>query len=281
MIPSNVDDHLSQPAIGLLLDPQAVIGDRFDFMTQLMARAVERFAPGRGLHTVAFDVYLELAEKRVPGVKLIKEAVQPIEEKQRTFVIFNLELTPVAAFDSVQVFDNGCEQRFGRFTEANINNRLAVVLDSQIFSVATIQNKIEDSGRITNIGDQTQVSDLALTLTSGSLPAGILYLEERTVGPSLGADSIHDGLMAGVVGVGLVVLVMLVYYKRSGINAVLALLPKLADGQWHDLGAAAKALKDAGLLAKSAPATKLFRKHPQAFQLQPEKQPNQVRFGHG
>jgi uncharacterized protein (TIGR00288 family) len=65
------------------------------------------------------------------------------------------------------------------------------------------------------------------------------------------------------------------------INAVLALLPKLADGQWHDLGAAAKALKDAGLLAKSAPATKLFRKHPQAFQLQPEKQPNQVRFGHG
>ncbi|MGM9483501.1 NYN domain-containing protein [Roseateles sp. NT4] len=65
------------------------------------------------------------------------------------------------------------------------------------------------------------------------------------------------------------------------INAVLALLPKLADGQWHDLGAAAKALKDAGLLPKSAPATKLFRKHPQAFQLQPEKQPNQVRFGHG
>ncbi len=65
------------------------------------------------------------------------------------------------------------------------------------------------------------------------------------------------------------------------INAVLALLPKLADGQWHDLGSAAKALKDAGLLPKSAPATKLFRKHPQAFQLQPEKQPNQVRFGHG
>ncbi len=65
------------------------------------------------------------------------------------------------------------------------------------------------------------------------------------------------------------------------INAVLALLPKLADGQWHDLGAAAKVLKEAGLLPKSAPATKLFRKHPQAFQLQPEKQPNQVRFGHG
>jgi uncharacterized protein (TIGR00288 family) len=65
------------------------------------------------------------------------------------------------------------------------------------------------------------------------------------------------------------------------INAMLAALPKLADGQWHDLGAAAKALKDAGLLPKTAPAAKLFRKHPHAFQLQPEKQPNQVRFGHG
>jgi uncharacterized protein (TIGR00288 family) len=65
------------------------------------------------------------------------------------------------------------------------------------------------------------------------------------------------------------------------INAILALLPKLADGQWHELGAAAKVLKDAGLLAKNAPSTKLFRKHPKAFELQPEKNPNRVRFGHG
>lgn len=115
-------------------------------------------------------------------------------------------------------------KRFGRFTESNVGNKLAVVLDNQIFSVATIQSKIEDSGRITGIGDQTSASDLALTLTSGSLPAGIVYLEERTVGPSLGADSIHDGLLAGVVGVGLVVLVMLIYYKRAGINATLALI---------------------------------------------------------
>jgi preprotein translocase subunit SecD len=115
-------------------------------------------------------------------------------------------------------------KRFGRFTESNINNKLAVVLDNKIFSVATIQSKIEDSGRITGIGDQTSASDLALTLTSGSLPAGIVYLEERTVGPSLGADSIHDGLLAGVVGVGVVVLVMLVYYKRAGVNATLALI---------------------------------------------------------
>lgn len=65
------------------------------------------------------------------------------------------------------------------------------------------------------------------------------------------------------------------------INAILALLPKLADGQWHELGAAAKVLKDAGLLARNAPSTKLFRKHPKAFELQPDKTPNRVRFGHG
>jgi preprotein translocase subunit SecD len=114
--------------------------------------------------------------------------------------------------------------RFGRFTEQNIGNKLAVVLDSQIFSVATIQNKIEDSGRITNIGSQQDSADLALTLTSGSLPAGIVYLEERTVGPSLGADSIRDGLYAGLAGVTAVIFAMLLYYKRAGINATLALI---------------------------------------------------------
>jgi len=115
-------------------------------------------------------------------------------------------------------------RRFGRFTEANVGNRLAVVLDNQIRSVATIQNRIDDSGRITNLGNEQEASDLALVLRAGSLPAGIVYLEERTVGPSLGADSINQGVVAGLVGLTLVVLVMVVYYKKSGINAVIALL---------------------------------------------------------
>ena len=80
-------------------------------------------------------------------------------------------------------------KRFGRFTESNIGNKLSVVLDNQIFSVATIQSKIEDQGRITGAGDQQEASDLALVLRAGSLPASVTYLEERTVGPSLGADS--------------------------------------------------------------------------------------------
>ena len=114
-------------------------------------------------------------------------------------------------------------RRFERFTEANIGNRLAVVLDNQIRSVATIQSKISDSGRITNVGTEQEASDLALVLRSGSLPASIVYLEERSVGPSLGADSIRDGIIAGLAGLIAVIAVMLVYYKRAGVNAVLAL----------------------------------------------------------
>lgn len=113
---------------------------------------------------------------------------------------------------------------FGSFTERNIGNRLAVILDNNIVSVATIQSKIEDSGRITGLGSEDEAVDLARYLRSGSLPAGVVYLEERSVGPSLGADSIHQGFSAGIAGLIAVVAVMLVYYKRSGVNAVLALI---------------------------------------------------------
>ncbi|HEY2013040.1 MAG TPA: protein translocase subunit SecD [Bryobacteraceae bacterium] len=115
-------------------------------------------------------------------------------------------------------------KRFGRYTEANIGNRLAVVLDNKIVSVATIQSKIEDSGRITGLGSEEEAVDLSRYLRSGSLPAGVKYMEERSIGPSLGADSIREGMYAGVAGLVAVVFVMLLYYKRSGVNAVLALL---------------------------------------------------------
>ncbi len=115
-------------------------------------------------------------------------------------------------------------RRFERFTEANIGKRLAVILDNQIRSVATVESAIRDSGRITGAFGQQEASDLALVLRAGSLPAGIQYLEERTVGPSLGADSIQQGLRAGIIGLIGVVLVMLVYYKKAGINATLALI---------------------------------------------------------
>src|SRR5437763_9889757 len=115
-------------------------------------------------------------------------------------------------------------RRFGQYTERNIGNRLAVVLDNQIVSVATIQSKIEDSGRITGLGSQEESEDLSRYLRSGSLPAGVKYGGERSVGRSLGAASIRKGLMAGIVGLLAVVVAMLLYYKRRGVNAGLALV---------------------------------------------------------
>ena len=115
-------------------------------------------------------------------------------------------------------------KRFGRYTEANIGNRLAVVLDNQIVSVATIQSKIEDSGRITGLGSEQEASICRATCVRVRCRPASSILEERSIGPSLGADSIHQGIVAGIAGLLAVIVVMLVYYKRAGVNAVLALV---------------------------------------------------------
>jgi preprotein translocase subunit SecD len=128
------------------------------------------------------------------------------------------------AWETSFVLTQDAANRFGRFTEANINNRLAIVLDGKVLEAPTIQAKITDSGRITGAANQQEASDLALNLRAGSLPARVIPEEERTVGPSLGADSIKSGLTAGLAGLIAVVVFMLVYYRGSGINATLALV---------------------------------------------------------
>jgi preprotein translocase subunit SecD len=122
------------------------------------------------------------------------------------------------------ILSQDAAKRFETFTGSHLQQRLAIVLDKNVLSAPTIQAKISDNGVITGIGGREEAADLALNLKAGSLPAGVEYLEERTVGPSLGADSIRAGLVAGVAGVIAVVIVMLAYYKRSGINATLALV---------------------------------------------------------
>jgi preprotein translocase subunit SecD len=118
-------------------------------------------------------------------------------------------------------------QRFSKFTGQHINDFLAVVLDNKVMEVARIESEIGDSGRITGNFTEQQAKDLALILNSGALPAGIKYLEERTVGPSLGADSIKSGVRAAVVGMVAVLIFMLVYYKWAGVNADVALILNL------------------------------------------------------
>lgn len=115
-------------------------------------------------------------------------------------------------------------RKFGRFTEQHINDRMAIVLDNRVISAPTINGRIEDQGVIQGVGDEQAASDLALVLRSGSLPAGLKYLQETTVGPSLGADSIRAGFMAGLGGLVAVILAMLVYYRGAGVNATVALI---------------------------------------------------------
>ncbi len=118
-------------------------------------------------------------------------------------------------------------KRFGPFTQQNIGRNMAIVLEHRVYSAPVINGKIEDSGLIEGNFSQESAHDLALVLRAGALPASIKYLEERTVGPSLGADSIRHGVQASVLSLVVVMLFMLVYYRLSGGNAVLALFLNL------------------------------------------------------
>lgn len=118
-------------------------------------------------------------------------------------------------------------QKFGDWTGKNINNYMAVVLNGQVKSAAYIKSQIFDQGEISGRFTKSSAEDLGLTLRSGALPTNIEYQEERTVGPSLGADSIRSGVRASLAGLIFIVIFMLIYYRGSGINAVIALVLNL------------------------------------------------------
>ncbi|HBL25960.1 MAG TPA: protein translocase subunit SecD, partial [Acidobacteria bacterium] len=114
-------------------------------------------------------------------------------------------------------------EKFATLTGSNIGKPLAIVLDGRIVSAPRINARIRDEGIIEGGFTEESASDLSTVLRSGALPASITYLEERTVGPSLGRDSIEKGILAGLIGTALVVLYMLIIYNLSGLNAVFAL----------------------------------------------------------
>ena len=115
-------------------------------------------------------------------------------------------------------------RKFGTLTSANINRQLAIILDDRVVSAPTIQSRITDEGRITGSFTSDEVNDLSLVLRSGALPASMTYLEEEVIGPSLGAESIRSGVLASLMGLALVVVFMLLYYKVSGTNAIVAMV---------------------------------------------------------
>ncbi|HEY1757202.1 MAG TPA: protein translocase subunit SecD [Bryobacteraceae bacterium] len=176
---------------------------------------------------------LPLNSKLVPG--LTKGGVPPeYYLLARRPVVYGQDIRDARAQQNTQnnswetnfVLSQDAAKNFGRFTEAHANDRdrLAIVLDDHVLSAPTIHSKITDNGVIEGLSGQEEAQDLALNLRAGALPASVEFLEQREVGASLGSDSIREGLESGLAGVGVVVVLMLIYYRRSGINAVLALV---------------------------------------------------------
>ena len=128
------------------------------------------------------------------------------------------------SWDTSFVLSQEAAKRFAAYTGSHVGQRLAIVLDNRVLEAPSIKNQISDQGVIEGAGTQQEATDLALNLKAGSLPAQVLYEQEETVGPSLGADSIRDGFFAGIAGVLAVIVAMLIYYRKSGINATLALI---------------------------------------------------------
>ncbi|MCA1633398.1 MAG: protein translocase subunit SecD [Acidobacteria bacterium] len=147
----------------------------------------------------------------INGSELRDASAVPQSQGDESYII-NFALKPTGA------------QKFGTWTAANVGQYMAVVLDDKVRSAPFIKGQISDSGQITGSFTKASSEDLALTLRSGALPARLVYLEERTVGPSLGQDSIRAGVTASLVDLLLVVLFMVFYYRGAGVNAVIALL---------------------------------------------------------
>ncbi|HEY1804089.1 MAG TPA: protein translocase subunit SecD [Terracidiphilus sp.] len=114
--------------------------------------------------------------------------------------------------------------KFWDFTSANVGKDMAIMMGGSVRSVAVIKQPIRDSGLIEGSFSQNEVMELSKLLRTGALPASLTYINESTVGATLGADSIHEGVTAAVVGIVVVMAFMLIYYKGSGINADLALI---------------------------------------------------------
>jgi len=154
-------------------------------------------------------VYYLLRKVPIVTGRDLRGARPSLDENNRPAVSFSLKPEGAA--------------KFANFTATHIGRNLAIVLDQRVISAPVIEGRIADEGRIAGNFTQQEATDLALKLRSGALPASLTYLYERTIGPSLGADSIRSGIIASLVGLGLVVAFMLTFYKLSGINAIVAM----------------------------------------------------------
>jgi preprotein translocase subunit SecD len=174
-----------------------------------VAQGMEVVPGAGGIGDTGTVYYLVKRVAAVTGQDL-RNARPSLDENNRPAVSFTLSS------------DGG--RKFGKVSGENIGRQLAIILDGRVQSAPTLEGRITTDGRISGSFTPEEVQNLSLILRSGALPASLTYLEERTIGPSLGADSIRSGVIASLVGLLLVIMFMLAYYKLSGVNAVVALL---------------------------------------------------------
>jgi preprotein translocase subunit SecD len=156
--------------------------------------------------------YLLRKEALITGRDL-KSARVGVDESNRPQI--NFSLNAVAT------------DRFSQATQRNIGRQLAIVLDGVVYSAPTIQSRLGSDNRITGRFTTQEADELAKILKAGALPATLKYLQELTVGASLGRDSIRDGVRASAAAMAFITLFMLVYYRVSGLNAIVALAANL------------------------------------------------------
>jgi preprotein translocase subunit SecD len=166
--------------------------------------------PGVGVAGDTSTMFYLVKKAAVVSGQDLRNARPSVDENNRPAVSFTLSS------------DGG--RRFGKASGENIGRQLAIILDGRVQSAPTLESRITTEGRISGSFTPEEVQNLSLILRSGALPATMTYLEERTIGPTLGADSIRSGVTASLVGLLLVVSFMLVYYRLSGVNAVVALI---------------------------------------------------------
>ncbi|MEW6374479.1 MAG: protein translocase subunit SecD [Thermodesulfobacteriota bacterium] len=175
-------------------------------------------------------LYQRIVDPKTGGVKKV-----PYLLKEKTMMTGEVLKDARVALDSqfhepyvALEFDDIGAKLFEQITGANVKKRLAIILDNNVYSAPVIQERIAGGrAQITGRFDTKEASDLAIVLRAGALPAPVKIIEERTVGPSLGQDSIRKGILSTLISAVLVVLFMIFYYRISGVIADIALLLNL------------------------------------------------------
>jgi preprotein translocase subunit SecD len=201
---------MGSPGLLELKIVERVAGTKEELMTNGQPPEGMEVLPGSGTTGDAGTMYYQVKRAAAVTGRDLRNARPSLDENNRPAVSFTLNT------------EGG--RKFGKVSGENIGRQLAIILDGRVQSAPTLEGRITTDGRISGSFTPEEVQNLSLILRSGALPATLTYLEERTIGPSLGADSIRSGVRASVAGLLLIVVFMLVYYKASGINAVVALL---------------------------------------------------------